>query len=75
MIEKSVLDILKALEMDLYGYPEHEIGICILLKKLGIKSIGSYKGMAGPLKIESLEAVLRKVYFNENHLKLWNELK
>ena len=75
----SAIDALsKAIEAGLYGgYPLHERELRILLNKLGIKSalpagggFGSLIG-GGPLKMESLEATLKSVTFDDTSLKKW----
>lgn len=65
--------LMEAMEMDMYnGWPKHEIGMRKLLGKLGVKT--ALEGRAfigGALQIESLDAVLKQVTFDETSLKRW----
>lgn len=70
-----IKSLLKSIEEDMYigSCPPHERGLRKLLQKFGIKSAkwegGLTYGM--PLQMESLEATLNKVTFDDKKLKLW----
>lgn len=67
--------LLEAIETDMYfgSCPPHERGLRKMLQKFGIKSAkwegGLTYGM--PLQMESLEATLKQVTFDDKKLKLW----
>lgn len=72
---KDMIDSLtKSLEMDIFGgWAKHERGLRETLGKLGVKSAMEGRNLLGgsPLQIESLDATLRSVSFDDKDLKLW----
>lgn len=70
---KALID---ALEAGMYwGCPKHEVGVRRVLGRLGIKSAEVNDGLIGgkALKMESLEATLKNVTFDDASLKLWKK--
>ena len=69
--------LLSAIEMDMfYGPLLHEIGLRKTLRKLGIKSANIDSLTFGaPLQMESLQATLSQVTFDNTKLKLWSKPK
>jgi hypothetical protein len=66
--DNAVKNLMKALETGMYSRP-HQHKLEDLLSKLGIKSAMS----SSSLKIESLEAILNQVTFNDTSVKLWKQ--
>jgi hypothetical protein len=80
-IEYGVKELMKALEADMYYGPDHAVKFKLrsFLSKMGIKSARYSKDSSlaygAPLIIESLEATLRSITFEEKQIKYWKDKK
>lgn len=72
-VDKAVKELTAALEAGLYGVaPTPQTKLMDLLAKLGIKAARRQPlTVGGALQMESLEATLKRVAFDDTKLKLW----
>jgi hypothetical protein len=76
-IDTSIKELLKALEVGMYTHhPTPHKKLCGFLEKLGIKSAKAalpILTVGAALQMESLEATLRSITFEEDQIKFWKD--
>jgi len=72
-MKEAMAKITRDLEESLYfgGAPRHEVGLRVLLKRFGIKTVEAATWYGSPLAAESIEAVMKSVTFNMDTLTKW----
>lgn len=73
-LQKMVRELEEQLYIGEKTYAKRKL--CNLLGKLGIKSARPHAGLqsGAPLQVESLDATLKQVTFDDTNLKLWKKL-